>query len=277
MAALRWILLGVGLVFLAALAAWELRRPRQSAQRGEPALGGAGEPAAGQAHAPPGAGGAGRVRSSAPQRVDLPPLEPDVPFEPTDYGVPGRELAPPTIADPAAPDGAPHPSPASIAYPPVSFASDRPVLVQWPPDAERVVLALRIVPTGEEPLSGRAVRQSLGACGFVHGALQIFHQPCEDGRAVLSAASLRNPGTLDPATMDFQRFAGLSLFAVLPGPLAAPAAFDHLLHTARDLTQRLHARLQDEHGAPLDAARLESLRRSVQGLADPRPRAEPAA
>jgi FtsZ-interacting cell division protein ZipA len=149
--------------------------------------------------------------------------------------------------------------------------------VQWPPEDERSVLALRIVPGGEEPLSGRSVRQSLGACGFVHGPLQIFHQPAEDGRALLSAASLRIPGTLDPATMDFQRFAGLSLFTVLPGPLEAPAALDHLVHTARDLTQRLHARLQDEQGAPLDATRLESLRRTAQGLPGPRPRAEPAA
>jgi len=272
MAALRWILLGVGLVFLAALAAWELRRPRRAAQRGEPALGAAGEPSSG--HTPsPGAAGATRVRTSAPQRVDLPPLEPEVPFEPTDSGSPGPALTYETATDPEALAAAGLP----LAVTPAPFPADRPVRVQWPPDAERVVLALRVVPTGEEPLSGRAVRQSLGACGFVHGPLQIFHQPCEDGRAVLSAAGLRNPGTLDPAAMDFQRFAGLSLFAVLPGPLAAPAALDHLLHTARDLAQRLHGRLQDEHGAALDAARLESLRRTAQGLSGPRPRAEPAA
>jgi hypothetical protein len=259
MAALRWILLGIGLLFLAALAAWDLRRPRQAAERGEPALGSAGESGAATGQAV-GASSGARQRASAPPRVDLPPLEPEIPFAP-------RPLEPDGGGVDAAGDG---------ATPPAILPPERVVRVQWPPDAQRCVLALRVVPTGEEPLAGRSVRQSLGACGFVHGALQIYHQPAEDGRALLSAASLRNPGTLDPATMDFQRFAGLSLFAVLPGPLAASAALDHLLHTARDLAQRLNARLQDEHGAPLDAARLESLRRTAQGLSGPAAPAEPA-
>src|ERR1700690_2903665 len=263
MAALRWILLGIGLLFLAGLAAWDLRRPRQAAERGDPPIGSAGELGTGPGHAAGFASGA-RQRASVPPRVDLPPIEPEIPFEPDHYPDPGAELA-----------HGPTDGPAQADSPP-AFPAERPVGVQWPPDAERFVLALRIVSAGEEPLSGRAVRQSLGACGFVHGALQIYHQPAEDGRALLSAASLRNPGTLDPATMDFQRFAGLSLFAVLPGPLAASAALDHLLHTARDLAQRLNARLQDEHGAALDAACLESLRRTAQGLSGPRSRAEPA-
>jgi FtsZ-interacting cell division protein ZipA len=216
------------------------------------------------------------LRTAAPQRIELPPLEPEIAFEPT--GAAG--LAPELISEIDAcfaPDPATGSAGALPAGQDVPPSADPPLLVQWPPDGRRVVLALRIVPVGEEPLSGRAVRQSLGACGFVHGPLQIFHQPGDDGRALLSAASLRNPGTLDPATMDFQRFAGLSLFTVLPGPLAGAAALDHLLHAARDLTQRLHACLQDEHGAPLDAARLENLRRTVQGLPGSRPRAEPTA
>jgi hypothetical protein len=271
MAALRWILLGIGVLFLVALAAWELRRPRQAAERGEPPLGSAGEPGAVTGPAALTAGGA-RQRASAPPRVDLPPLEPEIPFEPDGYADPGAQLAQETDGGPGAvADGDGLAPPPPLAVPP----AERAVRVQWPPDAERCVLALRIVSMGEEPLSGRSVRQALGACGFIHGAMQIYHQPAEDGRALLSAASLRNPGTLDPATMDFQRFAGLSLFAVLPGPLAASATLDHLLHTARDLAQRLNARLQDEHGAALDATRLESLRRAAQERSGPAARAEP--
>ena len=272
MAALRWILLGIGLLFLVALAAWELRRPRQAAERGEPPLGSAGETGAVPEQAPSAASGP-RQRASAPPRVDLPPLEPEIPFEPEGYTDPGAQAPHATRGAPGADAGD-----AGFAQPsaPAVLPSERSVRVQWPPDAQRCVLALRIVAAGEESLSGRSVRQSLGACGFVHGALQIYHQPAEDGRALLSAASLRNPGTLDPATMDFQRFAGLSLFAVLPGPLAASAALDHLLHTARDLAQRLNARVQDEHGAPLDATRLESMRRTAQGLSGPPTHAEPS-
>ena len=77
---------------------------------------------------------------------------------------------------------------------------------------------------------------------------------------------------MDPANLDFQRLTGISLFTVLPGPLPPAAALDHLLHTARDLSERLQAQLQDEHGQVLDAERLESLRESMQRLS-----AEPAA
>jgi FtsZ-interacting cell division protein ZipA len=118
---------------------------------------------------------------------------------------------------------------------------------------------------------------AITACGFVHGRFGIYHQPDAEGRALLSVASLSKPGILDPINMDFQRLAGISLFTVLPGPLPPAAALDHLLDIARELSQRLPARLQDEQGQPLDADRLEDLRDSMQRLSRPGFHAEPAA
>jgi FtsZ-interacting cell division protein ZipA len=77
--------------------------------------------------------------------------------------------------------------------------------------------------------------------------------------------------------MDFQRFRGVGLFSVLPGPLPPAAALDHLLDTASDLADRLHARLQDEHGMPLDEARLEAMVRTVHDIGNGALRTEPAA
>ena len=151
------------------------------------------------------------------------------------------------------------------------------LVVDWPPEAERQILSLRIAALSHERLSGRLVRQALGACGFEHGRFGIFHQPGADGRALLSAANLSKPGIFDLPNMDFQRFSGLSLFAVLPGPLPPAAALDHLLDTAQDLAERLRARLQDEHGLTLGAAQLEDLRRTVQDLTAAALRAEPTA
>ncbi|HEY3730646.1 MAG TPA: cell division protein ZipA C-terminal FtsZ-binding domain-containing protein, partial [Steroidobacteraceae bacterium] len=156
-------------------------------------------------------------------------------------------------------------------------SSSRPPVVEWPPESERRILALRITAVSHERMSGRVVRQALGACGFEHGRFGIFHQPGADGRALLSAANLSKPGIFDPLNMDFQRFTGLSLFTVLPGPLPPAAALDHLLDTAQDLAERLRARLQDEQGAALAAPQLEALRRTVQDLTDAGARAEPAA
>jgi cell division protein ZipA len=149
--------------------------------------------------------------------------------------------------------------------------------VQWPPEEQRHILSVRLVGLNPERLSGRPLRQALAACGFVHGRFGIFHQPGADGRALISAANLSKPGIFDPNSMDFQRFRGLGLFTVLPGPLPPSAALDHLLDTASDLASRLQARLQDEHGQPLDEARLEALARTVRDISKGALRTEPTA
>ncbi len=80
MAELRWILLVAGLVFLAALAAWEKRKPRQAHRdaevrapgRNEPDLGTIVEPVASARAA---GMDAGRRPVQAPLCVDLPAME----------------------------------------------------------------------------------------------------------------------------------------------------------------------------------------------------------
>ncbi|HLK70414.1 MAG TPA: cell division protein ZipA C-terminal FtsZ-binding domain-containing protein, partial [Steroidobacteraceae bacterium] len=140
------------------------------------------------------------------------------------------------------------------------------VTVDWPPEEQRHIVSVRIVSTGEQRLSGRATRQALAACGFVHGRYRIFHQPDDQGHALVSCASLNKPGIFDPTSMDYQRYSGLSLFTVLPGPLSAPEAVDRLLHTALDLSERLQARLQDDAGQTLDATRIAELRSRFREL-----------
>lgn len=136
-------------------------------------------------------------------------------------------------------------------------------IVEWPPDAQRKIIAVRLVSPAADRFPGRAVRQALAAEGFVLGKYSIFHKAGEDRRAYLSAASLTQPGTFDPQTMDMQRYGGLSLFAVLPGPKAPPQTFDELLATARNLNERLQGALQDEKGGPLTPTRIAAVRDSL--------------
>ncbi|MGH8230694.1 MAG: cell division protein ZipA C-terminal FtsZ-binding domain-containing protein [Steroidobacteraceae bacterium] len=292
MASLRWILLLAGLVFLAGLAAWESRRPRQASDDSDnrPERPGRTTPDLGDSHPRMPAHG-------LPSRPELPPLDPvitaadiqgaDDEAVPTEVELPESisALGPMSARDPEHAElpvemraerrqrGARGDSDAMLD----PGAPPRSPLVEWPPESERCILALRIAALSQERLSGRVVRQALGACGFEHGRFGIFHQPGADGRALLSAANLSKPGIFDPLNMDFQRFSGLSLFTVLPGPLPPAAALDHLLDTAQDLAERLRARLQDEQGLALGAPQLEALRRTVQDLTDSAARAEPAA
>jgi cell division protein ZipA len=135
----------------------------------------------------------------------------------------------------------------------------------WPSEAERRIVTLRVIPKAEPRFPGRTLRQAFGACGFWHGPLDIYHLPDESGRVLLSAAALAQPGTFDPSIMDSQRFSGLNLFAVLPGPAPEREVFEELVHAARQLAERLDGLITDQHGDELTAARIQRLRQSLGG------------
>jgi FtsZ-interacting cell division protein ZipA len=128
-----------------------------------------------------------------------------------------------------------------------------PITLAWPDESERRIVTLRVIPKSEPRFPGRALRQAFSSSGFMHGPLDIYHLPDEQGRALLSAAALAQPGTFDPSIMDSQRFSGLNLFAVLPGPLPEREAFD-----------RLDGLITDQHGDELTAGRVARLRQSLE-------------
>jgi cell division protein ZipA len=140
------------------------------------------------------------------------------------------------------------------------------LVLAWPKDSERRIVTLRVIPRSEPRFAGRTLRQAFASTGFWHGPLDIFHLPDDAGRVVVSAAALAQPGTFDPSIMDSQRFSGVNLFAVLPGPMAEREAFDALVGAARALAERLEGSIADQHGEELTAARIQRLR---QSLAEP--------
>jgi FtsZ-interacting cell division protein ZipA len=146
---------------------------------------------------------------------------------------------------------------------PTGATADGAPIVEWPREETRKIVALRLVSAPAARFPGRAVRQALAAEGFVLGKFDIFHKAGPDERAILSAASLTKPGTFAMSTIDAQRFGGISLFAVLPGPLPPQQTFDELLNAARNLNDRLQGALQDERGEPLTPTRSASIRQSL--------------
>jgi cell division protein ZipA len=138
----------------------------------------------------------------------------------------------------------------------------------WPKEDERRIVTLRVMPQREPRFAGRSLRQAFAASGFWHGPLDIFHLPDAEGRVILSAAALAQPGTFDPSIMDSQRFSGLNLFAVLPGPMGERETFEELVHAARSLAERLEGRLADQHGEELTGERIARLRQSLPGPAE---------
>ncbi len=295
MSELRWSLLILGVAFFAGLTLWELRRPRQARADEAP-------PEPTRSREPPlqlpeihalesFPGGSLPVVELLEDIASFPVLEPAPPvagaaaaaaaeelsagerrhgeLQPAAAGNAEYEIGVPSAAVPTveAPQGfGASPAPEAGDVLPELPASPAP-RVEWPPDPERRIVALRLVAPQPERFAGRSLRQALAAEGFVLGRFAIFHKADETQRAVLSAASLTRPGTFDPQTMDSQHFGGLSLFAVLPGPLSPPQVFEELVTTARTLHDRLCGVLQDEGGTPLTPARIAILRELLAGEA----------
>ena len=256
---LRWALLILGAVFLAGLALWEWRRPRQDARgTAAPDNQPSAPPASTTSTSMPSAGAPhDRLRRSSRAWANSRMTSgspPEMPMElPTIHAEPTMKvqvLMESAVDTPSA----------------ARFGSDAPaaVAIRWPPTSAKRVVTLRVAGRAGAMLPGRALRTALEATGMQHGPQEIFHLVSDDGEVLASAANLVRPGSFDPLAMDAQEFRGISLFCVLPGPLAGSAMVEGLVSLARDLADRLGAVVQDDLGLPLSAERLTQLRRSVQ-------------
>ena len=287
---LRWTLLLLGVLFLAGLAWWEWRKPRQANSNRpahdpatpEPPTRVLREPTLtlpemrardpmGSSHPLP-VVDVNEDESLMGLRIDGEPVEQEVALAEAMEGaapllepiIPSPPLPDPPVLEEGAGDGVDDRSSAATYAPPLpELPKPSEPIVEWPPEEARRIVALRIVSVTPERFAGRAVRTALVAEGFMLGKYSIYHKPDAAHRSVLSAASLSKPGTFDAETIDTQRFTGLSLFAVLPGPKSPREAFEELLATARNLNERLQGGLQDERGGPLTPTRIASLREGM--------------
>jgi cell division protein ZipA len=252
----RWILLGLGLLLIGGIWWWGARRPD---------------------HAP----GNAELRES----TNDPPLENVRPAPSArDWGVPPLEplsirtaefervpvLDTPMLADsdppyapytPYAPDAAEN-SDAEDSEPPRVAAAP-----PAPNAAERQkIVTIRVCAPGDTRWSGAELMAALERHGLSLGRYQVFHRNHVDGRSLFCVASLVEPGTFDLSTMAQDEFRGVTVFAVLPGPLEPLETFDELFATARGLAEELSGMLQDAKGMSLSVPRAAALRAEVEGF-----------
>jgi cell division protein ZipA len=241
---LRWILLGLGVAFLLGLWIWETRRPRQAAPKSETHVGERFEPTL------------TGLDTSRTTPVAAPMDESDEKFEAARLRQKAEALKP---------DDAVLPVLSAFDEPAADAAlAERTASVEaWP--KEQKIITLRVAAPPLERFEGQALVDALKAAQLVHGRYEIFHRETDSARTVFSVASLVEPGTFDLGHVAGKRFPGVTIFAVLPGPLAPLATFDTMLKAARSVADRLHGVVQDERGASLSAQRLTNIR---EGLID---------
>lgn len=125
------------------------------------------------------------------------------------------------------------------------------------------IVAVRLCAVNDSRWPGRRLLGALESHGLAFGRYQVFHRRHSDGRSIFCVASLGEPGAFDLQRMANDAYRGITLFAVLPGPLAPLQALDEMLGTARDLARELTGILQDDRGMPFSPQRAAALREDV--------------
>lgn len=302
-AELRWILLALSLALLAGIWWWGRRRSLQAP--GNPALREMSPtiaPMRGEAYAdnaPPKAeteveveeaeaaeADAGETPVSRGRDWGVPPFEP-LSIRTQDYDrvpildgpmmvdadlVPARS---PAVAPASAPAAKPA-FPATGRVPTLLESGDRssaaPVQAANASEQQKIV-TVRVCAAGEARWSGATLLSALELHGLAYGRYQVFHRRHVDGRSLFCVASLIEPGTFDVTRMTSEEFRGITLFAVLPGPVEPLLTIDELLGAARGLAQELAGMVQDSKGMPLSPQRAAALRDDVARFQASLPRA----
>jgi cell division protein ZipA len=274
-AELRWILLGLSLPLLAGIWWWTARRSGQAP--GDSAL---------REPTPPldpryaDSDDVEMTPEPQPRDWGVPPFEPlnirtadfdrvpvlDGPMLVNDDPEPASTMSPVPTMTPVSPTSpistaSPESPPASATDSGDRFAAAAPAA---PNGAEQQrIVTIRVCAVGEARWSGEQLMAALELHGLAFGRYQVFHRKHVDGRSLFCVASLVEPGTFDVAVMAEQEFRGITLFAVLPGPVKPLETMDELFGTARGLAEELSGMVQDGKGMPLSPQRAAALREDI--------------
>lgn len=135
-----------------------------------------------------------------------------------------------------------------------------------PPEPGKVV-AIRLMSRDTTGFEAERLILMLRKLGLRHGQMGIFHCMDEnedgEGAPVFSVASLLEPGSFDLTSIKTERYPGISIFLILPGPRSGVNAFDDMLVLAQELAERLDGYLLDEQGGTLSIQRERYLREEI--------------
>jgi cell division protein ZipA len=250
---LRWILLGIGIVILAAV--------YLAGRRGQRA----------DDHGPVADDHDDGVRDDTPPMPPVAARTTARPVKPAEH--PPENLddelsrLSDLIAEQRVPDKAIKADVAAkpAARPPVT--SDKPTGTPRAPAAagEEKFIILHITARPDLHFAGPDLLRSLETAGMVYGDMHIFHRPAGPATqaTVFSLVNMLEPGTFDPDNMDGFTTVGLSLFLRLPGPLDGIAAFEAMLSAARQLADDLGGDLRDASRSILTRQTIEHMREDI--------------
>ncbi len=127
------------------------------------------------------------------------------------------------------------------------------------------IVTLRLVARDGGFFRGDELILTMRGIGLRHGKFGVFHRfdGSDSDKTIFSAASLVEPGSFDLAKIKDQEIPGISMFLVLPGPVAGVEAFDLMMAAARALAKALDGELLDESGSSLSIQRERYIREEI--------------
>lgn len=132
-----------------------------------------------------------------------------------------------------------------------------------PQPPSETVLVLHIIAPEGSSLSGKGINSVAHANNMVFGDMSIYHRMDQSDQPVFSMINMVKPGMFDPATIHELETPGVSLFLQLPGPANASAALDDMLQVAYRMSDTLEARLCDRSRQPLTESVIDEYRHAA--------------
>ena len=125
------------------------------------------------------------------------------------------------------------------------------------------VLVLNIIARDGSSLSGKAINSIAHANNMVFGDMSIYHRMDQNDQPMFSMINMVKPGMFDPSTIHELETPGVSLFLQLPGPASASAAFNDMLQVAYRMSDALEARVCDKSRQPLTESVVDEYRHTA--------------
>jgi cell division protein ZipA len=140
------------------------------------------------------------------------------------------------------------------------------VIDQPPAEPEplpEMIVTLRLMARDRSGFPAEQFILALREHGLRHGKYGIFHAHDETDDIIYSVANLVEPGTFNLAQLRTDRYPGISLFLVLPGPRDPLEAFDSMISLGKSLALEFSGDLLDEQGGILSVPRERYLREEI--------------
>jgi cell division protein ZipA len=136
-----------------------------------------------------------------------------------------------------------------------------------PSTADDKIISLYVVARPLMALRGEAILKAAEDVDLDYGEMRIFNRVVErSGRRqiVFRMANAVKPGTFDLDNLWNLTTPGLVLFMQLPGPLEGLKAFNSMLDCAKKLAVELNAELRDETRSVLSNQTIDHMREEIQ-------------